>query len=105
MSAGKGDTPRPVDGDRYRANYDDIFGVRLTREEIESYRDEAREWQNVKVTKNGETHCLGTLVELLERERDEARAIVESYRDAACRESCRDKEAADRIGGNPWSNW
>jgi hypothetical protein len=23
--AGKGDSPRPVDGDRYRRNYDDIF--------------------------------------------------------------------------------
>jgi hypothetical protein len=28
MSAGKGDTPRPVNGDRYRANYEAIF--RLT---------------------------------------------------------------------------
>jgi len=25
VSAGKGDRPRPVDGDRYRANYDRIF--------------------------------------------------------------------------------
>lgn len=25
MSAGKGDTPRPVDGNRYRANYDEIY--------------------------------------------------------------------------------
>ena len=25
MSAGKGDTPRPVNGDRYRRNYEDIF--------------------------------------------------------------------------------
>jgi hypothetical protein len=25
MSAGKGDTPRPVDGGKYRANYDAIF--------------------------------------------------------------------------------
>jgi rubrerythrin len=25
MSAGKGDSPRPVDGDRYRANYERIF--------------------------------------------------------------------------------
>jgi hypothetical protein len=25
MSAGKGDTPRPVDGDRYRRNYEAIF--------------------------------------------------------------------------------
>ena len=25
MSAGKGDQPRPVNGDRYRANYDEIF--------------------------------------------------------------------------------
>lgn len=28
MSAGKGDKPRPVDGDRYRANYDAIFRKR-----------------------------------------------------------------------------
>jgi hypothetical protein len=27
MSAGKGDQPRPVNGDRYRANYDAIFQV------------------------------------------------------------------------------
>jgi hypothetical protein len=25
MSAGKGDTPRPVDGEKYRENYDRIF--------------------------------------------------------------------------------
>jgi len=25
MSAGKGDAPRPVDGERYRANYEAIF--------------------------------------------------------------------------------
>ena len=25
MSAGKGDSPRPVDGDKYRSNYDGIF--------------------------------------------------------------------------------
>jgi hypothetical protein len=27
MSAGKGDTPRAVNGDRYRANYEAIFGL------------------------------------------------------------------------------
>lgn len=25
MSAGKGDTPRPVDGEKYRANFEEIF--------------------------------------------------------------------------------
>jgi hypothetical protein len=25
MSAGKGDAPRPVDGQKYRQNYDEIF--------------------------------------------------------------------------------
>lgn len=29
---------------------------------------------------------------------------LDGYRDAACEESCRDKEAADRAGGNAWSN-
>ena len=29
---------------------------------------------------------------------------LDAYRDAACAESCRDKEAADRAGGNLWSN-
>ena len=29
---------------------------------------------------------------------------LDAYRDAACAESCRDKESADRAGGNPWSN-
>lgn len=41
--------------------------------EMQQELAEAREWQNVKVTKNGETHCLGTLIELLERELAEAR--------------------------------
>ena len=41
--------------------------------ELKRELEEAREWQNVKVTKNGETHCLGTLIELLERELAEAR--------------------------------
>ena len=35
---------------------------------------------------------------------NELKAEVQSYRADACRESCRDKEAADRIGGNAWSN-
>jgi hypothetical protein len=35
---------------------------------------------------------------------DELKAEVAGYRDEACRESCRDKEAADRAGGNAWSN-
>ena len=48
--------------------------IEETCEQLERERDEAREWQNVKVTKNGETHCLGTLIDLLERERDEALA-------------------------------
>lgn len=57
------------------------------------------------IASNGQwSYVLRETCERLERERDEARAIVESYRDAACRESCRDKEAADRIGGNRWSN-
>ena len=29
---------------------------------------------------------------------------LDAYRDAACAESCREKESADRAGGNPWSN-
>ena len=28
--AGKGDAPRPVKGDKYRANYDDIFKKKVT---------------------------------------------------------------------------
>ena len=35
---------------------------------------------------------------------NELKAEVQSYRADACRESCRDKEAADRIGRTPWSN-
>ena len=34
----------------------------------------------------------------------ELKAELAGYRDEACRESCRDKEAADRAGGNAWSN-
>lgn len=51
----------------------DVVGAEFARQ-LERERDEEREWQNVKVTKNGETHCLGTLIDLLERERDEALA-------------------------------
>jgi len=29
---------------------------------------------------------------------------LDAYRDAACAESCREKESADRAGGNPWTN-
>lgn len=59
--AGKGDTPRPVDGEKFRANYDEIFWRRSAQEEAE--------------------------------------------RAAEIAESCRDKEAADRIGGHFWSNF
>ena len=60
MSAGKGDTPRAVNGEVFRRNYEEIFGRRLSQEEIKRAQEIA--------------------------------------------ESCRDKEAADRIGGAPWSN-
>ena len=53
------------------------FARRMERE-----RDEARDWKNVKVSKGGETHCLGTLIEMLERERDEARELARELRDA-----------------------
>lgn len=29
---------------------------------------------------------------------------LDAYRDAACAESCREKEFADRASGNPWTN-
>ena len=32
MSAGKGDKPRKVKGDKYRKNYDRIFGKNLNKE-------------------------------------------------------------------------
>ena len=53
---------------------------------------------------NAENAMLREQARILKAERDEALAIVERYRDAACRESCRDKEAADRISGNQWSS-
>jgi cell division protein FtsB len=43
-------------------------------------------------------------VALLRAEREIMAAEINGYRDEACRESCRDKAAADRVGGNPWSN-
>ena len=51
-----------------------------------SERDEARDWQNVKVSKAGETHTLGTLIQLLERERDEA--LAANFRQATCLHEC-----------------
>jgi hypothetical protein len=34
MSAGKGDSPRPVNGDRYRANYDLIFSPKTPKKSL-----------------------------------------------------------------------
>jgi hypothetical protein len=34
MSAGKGDAPRPVDGERFRQNWDEIF-LRKTQENLD----------------------------------------------------------------------
>jgi hypothetical protein len=44
---------------------------------------------------------------ILVRELERLRELVadERARDAEVRESCREKEAADRMGGNPWSAW
>jgi hypothetical protein len=71
-------------------------------ERMEVQRDEARDWRNVKVSKDGETHCLGTLIELLERERDEAiaredkaKAVLRRLVDAA------DAFRADQSGAHP----
>ena len=43
-------------------------------------------------------------VAMLRAEREIMAFEINGYRDDACRESCRDKESADRIGGNAWSN-
>ncbi len=44
---------------------------------------------------------------ILVRELERLREMVadERARDAEVHESCREKEAADRMGGNPWSAW
>jgi len=42
--AGKGDTPRPVDGDAYRDNYDDIFRKKETTEP-EEWHPRGIEWK------------------------------------------------------------
>lgn len=44
---------------------------------------------------------------ILVRELERLREMVADARarDAEVRESCREKEAADRMGGNPWSAW
>jgi hypothetical protein len=34
MSAGKGDSPRPVNGNRYRANYDLIFSPKTPKKSL-----------------------------------------------------------------------
>ena len=61
---------------------------------LERERDEARMQYRT-------TELLGmALVKTI----DELKAEVAGYRDEACRDSCRDKEAADRAGGNAWSN-
>jgi hypothetical protein len=34
MSAGKGDSPRPVNGPKYRANYDRIFSPKTSKKPL-----------------------------------------------------------------------
>ena len=36
MSAGKGDSPRPVNGAKYRANYDRIFSPKTPKKSLPS---------------------------------------------------------------------
>jgi hypothetical protein len=42
MSAGKGDKPRPVDGDKYRENYDRIFGKKKDQPKKENKKIDQR---------------------------------------------------------------
>ena len=37
MSAGKGDAPRPVDGPKYRANYERIFAQKNIQKTLDSH--------------------------------------------------------------------
>ena len=92
------DEARTTIEDAKRAlNATDYEGILLAAMRVKEERDEAREWQNVKITKNGETHCLGTLIELLERENAKLHDIVEraiNYLDQSYRDGFAD-EASD----------
>jgi len=68
---------------------------------LERERDEARiQFRSVEAL----AMALVKTINELKEERADHKATIESLGDDACRESCRDKEAADRAGGNPWSN-
>ncbi len=43
MSAGKGDTPRPVDGQTYRNNWEAIFGNKKPEDKRPDERDEEQQ--------------------------------------------------------------
>ena len=74
--------------------------------QLERERDEARDWQNVKVSKAGETHTRGTLIQLLEHERDEKEKQLEAMREAikniyylteGCADGAPDASAHDKL--------
>lgn len=81
MSAGKGDTYRPVDGDKFRENYEAIYGKR----EIKTWKPSAGPW--VKCY-----HCQDVF-------RSESR---HDFRRCKCGESFVDGGSAyTRLGGDP----
>ena len=47
MSAGKGDTARPVDGPKYRANYDRIFSPKNPKKALPSMPTSANICQQI----------------------------------------------------------
>jgi hypothetical protein len=47
MSAGKGDSPRPVNGPKYRANYDRIFSPKTSKKSLSSMPTSANMCQQI----------------------------------------------------------
>jgi hypothetical protein len=64
MSAGKGDSPRPVNGDAFRDNYDEIFHKHKTQStnkaqsESEYWKAEADRWREVALLQDAQIETI-----------------------------------------------
>jgi hypothetical protein len=64
MGAGKGDTPRPVDGDAFRDNYDEIFhkhkktSTNKAQSESEYWKAEADRWREVALLQDAQIETI-----------------------------------------------
>ena len=73
MSAGKGDTPRAVNGDLYRRNYDSIFAENLEQAKLLAMSADREEKLRMELQQARD--CFSAAMELAERYKTERDAI------------------------------